>query len=132
VPPFAYSFWQSLGSAALLAIVVHGRGDRVGMTWAHLKSYVVIGGIGIGIPTALLTVVAPKLPAVALTLGLALTPSFTYAASLIIGIEKFRALGVGGLLIGFAGVTIVVGPGNVLDQPGSWAWYILGLSRWPC
>jgi hypothetical protein len=47
VPPFAYSFWQSLGSAALLTIVVHVRGDRVGMTWAHLKSYVVIGGIGI-------------------------------------------------------------------------------------
>jgi hypothetical protein len=103
VPPFAYSFWQSLGSAALLAIVVHARGDRVGMTWAHLKSYVVIGGIGIGIPTALLTVVAPKLPAGALTLGLALIPSFTYAASLIIGIEKFGVLGVGGLLIGFAG-----------------------------
>jgi drug/metabolite transporter (DMT)-like permease len=32
VPPFTYSFWQSLGSAALLAIVVHVRGWFVSLS----------------------------------------------------------------------------------------------------
>jgi drug/metabolite transporter (DMT)-like permease len=127
VPAFAYAFWQSLAGGLLLLIIVGRRGDRLGLTRAHLVGYLVIGAFSIGFPSALLTTVAPKLPAGALTLVLALTPSFTYVVSMVVGLERFKALALLGLALGFAGVAVVVLPGTVLGAPGLWAWYLLGL-----
>jgi drug/metabolite transporter (DMT)-like permease len=127
VPPFAYAFWVSLIGAVLLFVLVGLRGDRLAFTRAHLTGYLVVGAFSIGLPTGLLAMVAPKLPAGALSLVVALAPSFTYFVSMLVGLERFRMLALAGLAFGFAGVAVIVLPGTVLGAPGLWAWYLLSL-----
>ena len=126
-PPLAYAFWQSFGAGLVLWIVLTLRGERLGVSPRHLISYLVIGALVSGLPISLLTYVAPKLPAGVMTLVLALSPPFTFTISVIAGVERFRWLGLIGLLFGFAGVVLIVAPGANLGGPDAWKWFLLAL-----
>jgi drug/metabolite transporter (DMT)-like permease len=128
VPALAYTFWQSLGAGALLLVIVTLAGDRVGVSRQHIVGYLVIGALVIGFPISLLTYIAPKLPASVMTLVLALSPPFTFAISVLVGIERFRVFGLLGLVAGFLGVLTLVAPGTTLGAPGNWKWFLLALT----
>ena len=127
VPPLAYSFWQSFGAGVVLWLVLTLNGERLGTTRQHLVGYIVIGALVIGIPITLLTYIAPRLPAGVMTLVLALSPPFTFALSVLGRLERFRVMGLLGLICGFAGVVIVVAPGAALGAPDAWKWFLLAL-----
>jgi drug/metabolite transporter (DMT)-like permease len=127
VPPLAYSFWQSLGAGLVLWLVLTLKGERLGVTRQHLVGYIVIGALVIGIPITLLTYIAPRLPAGVMTLVLALSPPFTFLLSVLGRLERFRLMGLLGLLCGFLGVVIVVVPGATLGAPDAWKWFLLAL-----
>ncbi len=128
VPPIAYSFWQSLGAGLVLWLVLTLKGERLGVTRQHLVGYIVIGALVIGIPITLLTYIAPNLPAGVMTLVLALSPPFTFLLSVLGRLERFRLMGLIGLLCGFLGVAIVVVPGATLGAtPDAWKWFLLAL-----
>ena len=127
VPPLAYSFWQSFGAGVVLWLVLTLSGERLGVTRQHLVGYIVIGALVIGIPISLLTYIAPKLPAGVMTLVLALSPPFTFVLSVLGRLERFRLMGLLGLLCGFIGVVIVVVPGATLGSPDAWKWFLLAL-----
>jgi len=127
VPPLAYTFWQSFGAGALLMVGLTLRGERMGVSRQHLIVYVVIGALVIGLPISLLTYIAPKLPASIMTLVLALSPPFTFTISMLLRIERFRIMGLLGLLAGFLGVVVIVAPGTTLGAPGNWQWFLLAL-----
>lgn len=128
VPPLAYSFWQSIGAGAVLWLVLTLNGERLGMTRQHLVGYIVIGALVIGIPITLLTYIASRLPAGVMTLVLALSPPFTFVLSVLGRLERFRIMGLFGLLCGFAGVVVVVAPGAALGPPDAWKWFLLALA----
>ncbi len=128
VPPLAYSFWQSFGAGVVLWVALTLKGERLGLTRQHLVGYIVIGALVIGIPITLLTYIAPRLPAGVLTLVLALSPPFTFVLSLLFRLERFRAMGLFGLLCGFLGVALVVVPGATLGSPDAWKWFLLALT----
>ena len=127
VPPLAYSFWQSFGAGLILWLVLTLNGERLGLSRQHLVGYVVIGALVIGIPITLLTYIAPKLPAGVMTLVLALSPPFTFMLSVLGRLERFRVMGLLGLLCGFVGVVMVVAPGTTLGSPDAWKWFLLAL-----
>jgi drug/metabolite transporter (DMT)-like permease len=128
VPPFAYSFWQSFGAGVVLWLGLTLKGERLGVTRQHLVGYVVIGVLVIGIPITLLTYIAPKLPAGVMTLVLALSPPFTFMLSVLGRLERFRLIGLVGLLFGFVGVAVVVVPGATLGSSSdAWKWFLLAL-----
>jgi drug/metabolite transporter (DMT)-like permease len=127
VPPLAYSFWQSFGAGLVLWLVLTLNGERLGVTRQHLVGYIVIGALVIGIPITLLTYIAPRLPAGVMTLVLALSPPFTFVLSVLGRLERFRLMGLLGLLCGFLGVVIVVVPGATLGAPDAWKWFLLAL-----
>jgi drug/metabolite transporter (DMT)-like permease len=127
VPPLAYSFWQSLGAGRVLWLVLTLKGERLGVSRQHLVGYIVIGALVIGIPITLLTYIAPRLPAGVMTLVLALSPPFTFLLSVLGRLERFRLMGLLGLLCGFLGVVIVVVPGATLGAPDAWKWFLLAL-----
>jgi drug/metabolite transporter (DMT)-like permease len=127
VPALAYGFWQSFGAGVVLWIVLTLRGERLGVTGRHLISYFVIGALVSGLPISLLTYIAPKLPAGVMTLLLALSPPITFAISVVVGIERFRWLGLVGLLFGFAGVVLIVAPGASLGGAEAWKWFLLAV-----
>ena len=126
-PPLAYAFWQSFGAGLLLWIVLTLRGERLSVSRDALISYIVIGALVIGIPISLLTYIAPKLPAGVMTLVLALSPPFTFVMGVVARVERFRWLGLLGLLFGFAGVVLIVAPGASAGEPISWQWFLLAL-----
>src|SRR5271168_4819056 len=127
VPPLAYSFWQSLGAALVLWFVLTLRGERLGVSRRDIASYIAIGALVIGLPISLLTYIAPKLPAGVMTLVLALSPPFTFTMSVLARVERFRWLGLVGLLFGFAGVALIVAPGATLGGTEAWKWFLLAL-----
>jgi drug/metabolite transporter (DMT)-like permease len=127
VPPVAYTFWQALFAAVALLIVVYASGDRLGFTRTHLAGYFVTGVLALSAPVVLLTYVAPKVPAGAMTLLLALSPPFTYLISMLAGLDRFRAFGLAGILFGLVGVAVLVGPGLAFNGSGSWEWYLLAV-----
>ena len=126
-PPLAYAFWQSFGAGVVLWIALTLRGERLSLSRQALTSYLVIGALVSGLPISLLTYIAPKLPAGVLTLVLALSPPFTFAISVLARVERFRWLGLIGLLFGFAGVVLIVVPGASLGGVGAWKWFLLAL-----
>jgi drug/metabolite transporter (DMT)-like permease len=126
-PPLAYAFWQSFGAGLVLWIVLTLRGERLSASRPALTSYVVIGALVIGIPISLLTYIAPKLPAGVMTLVLALSPPFTFIMGVAVRVERFRWLGLLGLLFGFAGVVLIVAPGASAAEPIAWQWFLLAL-----
>jgi drug/metabolite transporter (DMT)-like permease len=126
-PPLAYAFWQSFGAGLVLWIVLTFRGERLGLSRPALTSYLVIGALVSGLPISLLTYIAPKLPAGVMTLVLALSPPFTFAISVLARVERFRWLGLIGLLFGFAGVVLIVAPDAGLGGGGAWKWFLLAL-----
>jgi drug/metabolite transporter (DMT)-like permease len=127
-PALAYVFWQSLGAGLVLWIVLRLRGERLGVSRRDLIGYIIIGALVIGIPISLLTYISPKLPAGVMTLVLALSPPFTFVISVLARVERFRWLGLVGLLFGFAGVVLVVAPGATLGAPQTWEWFVLALA----
>jgi drug/metabolite transporter (DMT)-like permease len=126
-PALAYAFWQSFGAGLLLWIVLTLRGERLSVSREALISYIVVGALVIGIPISLLTYIAPKLPASVMTLVLALSPPFTFVMGVLARVERFRWLGLIGLLFGFAGVVLIVGPGASAAEPIAWRWFLLAL-----
>ena len=127
IPPIGYAFWQSFGAAIVLVVAAFICGDRLGSSRAHIRSYLIIGPLALGIPVSLLTFVAPNLPAGALTLVLALNPPITYTLSMLFGLERFRGLVLAGLIIGLMGVGVIIGPSSTLGGPGKGGWYLLAL-----
>jgi drug/metabolite transporter (DMT)-like permease len=127
VPALAYSFWQSFGAGLVLWIVLTLGGERLGISRRDIISYLVIGALVIGLPISLLTYIAPKLPAGVMTLVLALSPPITFVISVLARVERFRWLGLVGLLFGFAGVVLIVAPGATLGGAEAWKWFLLAL-----
>jgi drug/metabolite transporter (DMT)-like permease len=126
-PPLAYAFWQSFGAGLALWIVLTLRGERLSVSRQALTGYIVIGALVIGVPISLLAYIAPKLPAGIMTLVLALSPPFTFMIGVAARVERFRWLGLLGLLFGFAGVVLIVAPGASMDDPIAWKWFLLAL-----
>ncbi len=126
-PALAYAFWQSFGAGLLLWIVLTLRGEKLSVSRAALINYIVVGALVIGIPISLLTYIAPKLPAGVMTLVLALSPPFTFIMGVLARVERFRWLGLVGLLFGFAGVVLIVAPGASAAEPIAWQWFLLAL-----
>ena len=129
VPPLAYSFWQSFGAGVVLWVALTLKGERLGLTRQHLVGYIVIGALVIGIPITLLTYIAPRLPAGVLTLVLALSPPFTFVLSLLFRLERFRAMGLFGLLLRLSRAWCWWWrPGATLGSPDAWKWFLLALA----
>ena len=126
-PPVSYAFWTSLVAGAILYLIALLRKEPPQWSWPHLRIYFIIGGLGIAFSTSLLTYVAPNMPAGVLTMVLALTPPFTYLISVIIRIDRLYILGVLGILFGFGGVAILVGPTAVLPTADMVGWFLLSL-----
>ena len=58
---------------------------------------------------------------------LALSPPCTFIMGVAARVERFRWLGLLGLLFGFAGVVLIVAPGASAAEPIAWQWFLLAL-----
>jgi len=127
VPPIAYAFWQCIGAGIVLLTYALLRGNPPRFTFIHLRTYVMLGVLGMAAPSSLLGYVAPNVPPGPLTLVLILSPLLTYVFSVLLRVDSFRWLSVLGIIFGIAGVALAVLPESALPEKGMAGWLLLGL-----
>lgn len=124
---FGHAFWQVFLAGIALFVIANLRGHRVRFGWPWFRAYVVVGAFGFGLPMALLTFVGPNLPTAIVSLVLALSPTCTYLASILFRIDRLSAFGIVGILLGFAGVAVVLAPDSAMPGTDAVTWFLLAL-----
>ena len=127
VPFIAYVFWAALLSGAALLLIGLALGIAPPLTFRHLRVYAIMGATGVALPMSVFAFVAPRIPASVLSLGLILTPMITYALALPLGLERLRARSLAGLVLGCAGVLLVVLPETSLPERSMADWVLFSL-----
>ena len=127
-PFIAYTFWQALFAGAALLVFGALRADVPQLSFAHLRHYVLMSVLGIVIPLLVLTYIADKVPAGVVTLIIGLTPPLTYVFAFLLRREGFRWLSVGGVVLGFASLLLIVVPAESLSVPGAAIWMVVALA----
>lgn len=127
VPFIPYVFWQSLGAAGIVFVLCAAFRAWPRLRWTHVRVYALTGLLNLALPYSILAYVAPKVPSGVLALGLTLVPIMVYALALAFRIDRLRLARLLGLLLGFAGVLLVLLPRTSLPEPEMVGWVALGL-----
>ena len=127
VPFLPYVFWQSFGGGAALMLLAAALRRLPPVDFRHVRIFLSTGALNLAFPYMLLAYLAPKVPASLLSLGLALVPIMVYVLALSLRQDRFHRLRCGGILLGFAGILIVLLPQASLPAPGMAGWVALGL-----
>ncbi|ARE41931.1 Permease of the drug/metabolite transporter (DMT) superfamily [Rhodovulum sp. P5] len=125
--PFGIIFWQFVIGIALLGPVVLLRGQPVPFSRGHLGLYAIIAAVGTLLPNAASYQAAVYLPAGLIAILLSSVPMFAFAIALAIGDERIEPVRLWGLLLGLAGVVLIVGPREALPDRAMLAFVPLAL-----
>ena len=132
IPVFPYVFWQGLGAGVVALIAGLAVGQLPSLKVAYLRLYLLFGFTGIALPYTLLAVAAPRAPAGAIALTLTMSPILTYAFSILVGLDRVRLLRVAGILLGLAGILLVLLPETSLPEPGMAPWLLMAFGAPVC
>ncbi len=127
VPFLPYVFWQSLGGGVALMLMAAALRRLPPIDFRHVRIFLVTGALNLSFPYMLLAYLAAKVPASLLTLGLSLVPVMIYALALTLRLDRFHMLRFSGILLGLAGILVVLLPQASLPAPGMAGWVALGL-----
>lgn len=117
VPPIGMVFWQTfIAGSTLLAICLVFR-IPIGLDRMHLRYYAVMGSVGIALPNSNMAFVMRDLPAGLMSVLIVTAPLITYIIALAVRMERFRAMRAVGVLLGLAGVGVLVFPKGSLPSP---------------
>lgn len=125
--PLSFAFQQSFFAGLALLAGGIAAGIMPGLTGSHLRAYVAIGGLVVGLPMGLLVAAASHLDASVVTLVLCLSPILTLAIGSLLGIERFSRTMLTGMLLGIAGIAVIVVPQSAVLREGTWGWFLLSL-----
>lgn len=125
--PLSFAFQQALFAGLALLLAGVPAGIKPGMTGSHLKAYVAIGGLVVGLPMGLLVAAASHLDASVVTLVLCLSPIFTLFIGSLLGIERMSRTMLIGMLLGIVGIAVIVIPQSAVLREGTWGWFLLSL-----
>ena len=132
IPVFPFVFWQGVGAGAVALVAGLVIGQRPSLKVVYLRFYFLFGFIGIALPYTLLALAAPKVPAGAVALTLTLSPILTYAFSILFRLDRVRLLRVTGIMLGLAGIMVVLAPGASLPEPSMAPWLLLAFGSPVC
>ena len=107
---FGLIFWQMAIGAVLLGIVTLVRGTGLPWDGPRLRFYVLIAMIGTVLPNSASYTAAVYLPAGVISILLSLVPMIAFPIALALGVDRFSAVRLAGLLAGLAGVVLIVAP----------------------
>jgi len=126
-PPLSFAFQQSLAAGLVLTVAAVILRVPLGVTGSHLRAYVAIGGLVVGLPMGLLVSAASHLDASVVTLVLCLSPIFTLFIGTLLGVETFSRSTFYGMLLGIVGIAVIVVPQTAVLREGTWGWFLLSL-----
>jgi drug/metabolite transporter (DMT)-like permease len=118
---FGLIFWQEVIAAAVLGVILALRRRPLPLGRRQIAFYAAIAALGMVLPNLASYEAVRHLPAGVLSVVLAAMPMFAFPIALIIGLERFSALRLAGLLCGLVGVYLLTGPeGGMRDVPVLW------------
>lgn len=112
VPPLGYSFWQALGPALLLTLSSLFTKDNPLWQRQNWPYFLVCGLLGIAIPNTNMYFIASHLPAGLLAVLVNTVPLLVYPLALITRQERFDGWRMLALLMGVAGIIMIIAPGS--------------------
>jgi drug/metabolite transporter (DMT)-like permease len=125
--PLAYAFWQCLGGGLVLLAICAWRNLLPPVGPVHLRYYLVCGVTNVAIPNFVALTAARHIPVGIIVLVISLAPLVTYAVALTLGLERFSARRVGGLVIGLLGTAMILVPKSSLPSPDDTLWVLFAL-----
>lgn len=125
--PLMILFWQMSGGALVVWIVSLPSRRFPSWNWIHLRYYLVGGLLGISLPYVLAFIIMRELQVGLIGLVTALSPVATYAMARLSGLEPGHPLRFSGLILGLAGVGLLVMPEETAPLSGEWLPMILAL-----
>jgi drug/metabolite transporter (DMT)-like permease len=128
VPYLGVAFWQCAGASAIAGTVILLRRKRLPLSRRHLVFYAISGLFGAVVPYVVTAAAAPRIPVGVLGMGLTIEPALTYLIALPLLLERFRSSRFAGILLGVAGLLLIVVPEAALPSPAMVPWVILALA----
>ncbi len=132
IPVFAFVFWQCLGAALVTFVAAVATRQLPSLQRKDFRLYLLLGTLGTAVPITLIVFVAPKVPAGAIALGLTLVPILTYGIAVLFRIDRIRLLRIAGVLVGLAGILLVLLPDQSLPEPGMAPWLLMAFGAPLC
>lgn len=108
--PLLILFWQMSGGAVVVWLVSWPSRRFPKWDAVHLRYYLIGGLLGISLPYVLAFMAMQELQVGIVGLLTALSPIVTYAIARVLGLEQANLLRFVGLVIGLAGVALLVAP----------------------
>ena len=126
INPSAYVFWFCFGAGLVVLVIGLIRRTFPPLTRPHIVYYFKAALLRFTLANIILYTVTGKLPVGIMAVVMAFTPIVTHLISLVTGTEKFVKLRFFGILLGFAGVLMIVIPKTSLPDPSLAIWVLIG------
>jgi drug/metabolite transporter (DMT)-like permease len=130
--PIGLALWQGLLGGLVLLTLALARRRPPALSRRHLGFYLVCGLLGTVVPSILYFYAASRVPAGVLSITIAMVPILTFAAALLLGIDRLawgRAIGI---LCGLAAVLLIVVPEDSLPERAMALWVLLAVLAAVC
>jgi drug/metabolite transporter (DMT)-like permease len=132
VPPFGFLFWHCVASALLLAALMAARRTPWPLSRVELRFCTVSATLGLVLPFFALIMASPRVPVGIVGMVVTIEPALTYFIALLLVIERFRWLRVGGVLLGVVGLLLIVLPEASLPAPEMVPWVLVAFAMPLC
>jgi drug/metabolite transporter (DMT)-like permease len=127
VPFLPYVFlYTAFGTVLLLALCAVRR-EWPRLTPRHIGVYCSIGLFGLALPYCIFMLVADRLPAGLVSIGLTLAPLLTYFWAMLLRLDRFNVIRVGGIVTGIAAVLLILVPQGALSEGADPLWVLFAL-----
>jgi drug/metabolite transporter (DMT)-like permease len=126
IGPLAYGFWQTTGAGLVLLLMCLLRRERLGLDRAHLTYYLICGLLSLAAPNLILQTVIGHVPAGVAAIIITTVPLVTYAIAMAVKLDRFAPRRSVGLLLGFSGALVLIGPSASLPEPAMAGWVLFG------
>ena len=130
--PIGLTLWQGLLGGLLLLALALARRRPPPLSRRHLGFYLVCGMLGTVIPSILYFYAASRVPAGVLSITIALVPILTFAAALLLRIDRLARGRVIGILCGLVAVLLIVVPSSSLPDRAMASWVLLAVLSAVC
>jgi drug/metabolite transporter (DMT)-like permease len=127
VSGMVWAFVISLGAGGILLGAMALRGRRIHLTAHKLRYFSIVALVSYALPNLLMFSAISHLGAGYTGIMYTLSPIITLILSILLGVRRPNALGMAGIVIGFAGAAMVATTRGEAGQPAALIWVVIGL-----
>jgi drug/metabolite transporter (DMT)-like permease len=125
--PFGLIFWQQVVMVAVLGVIALVRRKGLPLTREALVFYLVVAVLGTLIPNTTFYISVERLPAGIMSILISMVPLMAFPMALALGMDRFSAVRLAGLMLGLTGVALIAVPGAGLPDPAMLAFLPVAL-----